>query len=85
VVAVSDILDGVSAEELRRRRAELPDPSGPREFRCPECSRRCTFGTDGTTELGHRPGCPRRDRRPGGLPDPRFQTALTDGGQEEGR
>ena len=56
-----------------RRIAEI-DPasitvneSKSREFRCSECRARCTRSTDGTTEYGHRYGCPLRPPElPGG-------------------
>jgi hypothetical protein len=79
VVGVSDPLEGISAEELRRRHFTPREVTTEREFRCSECGCRCTLLTDGTTEAGHGRNCSQRLRRTGGA---RVTPAVTDGGEE---
>lgn len=74
-----DLLDGITAEELRRRHFSAREVRTEREFRCPECRARCTLLTDGTTEAGHTRECSRRLARTGGHRGP---PVATDGGEE---
>ena len=63
-VSADDLV--VDADVLRDREYQKPEPTTPREFRCPECGYRCTRLTDGVSEAGHRGDCSRRLERLGG-------------------
>jgi len=78
-VSDPDVLDGITAEELRTRHFAPREVRTDREFRCEECRARCTVLTDGTTEVGHCRECSRRLERTGGH---RGAPVATDGGEE---